>query len=218
MINRSKPTTVPSQENGAPSATELLEAITPEQERQLQAFARLRLRRVAYAPWLQRYFASISAEDLVQQAKTKVLIGEAFPRAGRRLTARNRASVEACLACLRGIMQIARRRGEHLPVGDAGADLGNVDPADPLDPVAHLARRDLSRVVFARLRERAAAEPDLWPALQRWEEGFLSDDRVAAGELDRKPAYRLRVFAREILKELSAELSVAPVSGREILI
>jgi hypothetical protein len=50
MINQSRTPTVPSQEDGGPSATELLEAITPEQEQQLQAFARWRLRRAANTP------------------------------------------------------------------------------------------------------------------------------------------------------------------------
>src|ERR1035441_6912286 len=103
MINKSRTPMVPSQENGGPSATELLEAITPEQEQKLQAFARQRLRRAANTRWLQRYLAPNSAEDLVQEAKAKVLLGEQFPRAGRRLKPRNRVSVEACLACLRGI-------------------------------------------------------------------------------------------------------------------
>ena len=102
MINTSTPPAVPRKENGSPTATDLLEAITPHQEQQLAAFARQRLRRLASTRWLQRYFAAIDPEDLVQEAKLKVLIGEQFPRAGRRLKPRNRASLEAFLACLSG--------------------------------------------------------------------------------------------------------------------
>jgi DNA-directed RNA polymerase specialized sigma24 family protein len=226
MINKSRTPTVPSQETGGPSATELLEAITPEQEQQLQAFARRRLRRAANTPWLQRHLAPNSAEDLVQEAKAKVLLGEQFPRVGRRLKPRNRVSVEACLACLRGIMEsdlsnllkVARRRGEHLSVGDSRTEPGTVDPPDPLDPAGNLVRRDLRCVGFARLRERAAAEPDLLPVILQWEEGFLTDDRIAAEELNRKPAHRVRVMFREVLQELAAELSVAPVTGKEMLL
>jgi hypothetical protein len=214
------------QENGGPNATELLEAITPKQVQQLQAFARQRLRRAANTPWLQRYLTLTSAEDLVQEAKAKLLLGEQFPRTGRRLKPRDRVSVQACLACLRGIIEsdlshllnVARGRGEHLSVGDSRTEPGTVDPPDPLDPAGELVRRDLRRVGFARLRERAAAEHDLLPAIRGWEEGFLTDDRIAAEELDRKSAHRLRVMFREVLQRLAGELNVTPVSGKEMLL
>ena len=212
--------------SGAPSAAQLLEAITPKQEQQLTNFARRRLSRINGGERLRQFFCSLSPEDLVQDAKYKVLLGEEVPGAGRRLKARNRVSVEAFINCLRGIIEsdlssllkaANRRSQEHLPVGDTESEPGMVDPRDPLDQADEIARRDLRRVVFARLRENLAAEPGLLPRMLQWEEGFLEDDRVAADALDRKPAQRLRELVRPICKELSSEVSPAP-TGKEILL
>ena len=101
------------------------------------------------------------------------------------------------------------------------------DPDESLRPLyrEHLLQEGFELVTassglecVARLRERAAAEPDLLPVILQWEEGFLTDDRIAAEELDRKPAHRVRVMFREVLQELAAELSVAPVTGKEMLL
>ena len=119
---------------------------------------------------------------------------------------------------LSNLLKVARHRGEHLSVGDSRSEPGAVDPPDPLDPAGDLVRRDLRCVAFARLQERAAAEPDLLPAILQWEEGFLTDDRIADEELDRKPAHRVRVMLREVLQELAAELSVASVTGKEMVL
>jgi hypothetical protein len=81
-----------------------------------------------------------------------------------------------------------------------------------------LLRRDLHRVLFSQLYARAAEQPRLLVVIKEWDQNFLSDNRIARDGHNRKIIYRVRQLAREILRDLEAELSLVPNEGREMLL
>lgn len=81
-----------------------------------------------------------------------------------------------------------------------------------------LLRRDLHRVLFSQLYARAAEQPRLLAVIKEWDQNFLSDNRIARDGHSRKIIYRVRQLAREILRDLEAELSLVTNEGREMLL
>jgi hypothetical protein len=228
-MNRKSTTATRPQENQSrptPTVQDLLLALTPKQQQQLEDFARKRLRSLAYSPWLRRYLGPISPEDIVSRAVLKVIVGECDHQAGRPLKPRNRKSADAFMACLQGIMQSdlsnlvtrAEARYEHVPVGNEEPGSDRVDPLDPKDTITLLVLRDLQRVMFAKLYLRAAQKPELLPIIRRWEPNFLGAPRVATGQDDRKLVHHVRKLARQVLWELSQELNLPMATGKEMLL
>ena len=165
-------------------------------------------------------------EDLVAEAFLKLQLGEENPLLGRHLKARNRTSTEVFLESVRGIInsdldhvvQEAKARYLHLPVGDVDNEPGAIDPAASEDPYQLLSRRDLQRVLFAKLYKRVRHEPTLLGVVQDWEARFLDDDHIGVKGQDSNMVHRVRQFAREILAELAAELSPSPGDGKEMIL
>jgi hypothetical protein len=211
---------------GAYSAAELLAALTPEDYQRLVGFARYRLRTVVTARWLQRHLADTDAEDLVAEALLKIQLGEQDSRLGRRLKPENRATTASFLVGVKGVinsdlshlLDSARNRCEHLSIGEPETEPGAVNPPDPTDPGRLLLRRDLHRVLFSQLYARAAEQPRLLAVIKEWDQNFLSDNRIARDGHSRKIIYRVRQLAREILRDLEAELSLVTNEGREMLL
>jgi hypothetical protein len=208
---------------GVPTASELLQALSTEDHRRLKGLARALLSRAGATPQAGRYLSQTAPEDLVDKVFSKVLSGEHDRRRGRRLQQRNRASMKAFVACLRGLIsdevKTLARHAEaafpHLPIGDE-AEPGMVDPPDQADLFRLLIHRDLREKVFARLYQQATHEPELLPLIDLWRESFLTDDRVPVLEGDYKLTDRLRSLARKFIAELDREPGLG-LDGRELL-
>lgn len=207
---------------------ELLSALSenPDCYRRLAGFARLRLRSVTTSRQLQQHFAAVTAEDLVQEALLKLLLGEHEPTLGRHLKTHNRTSLEAFVSCVKGVInsdlntlvKAACFRCDHVFTGNPEHEPGAIDPVEPHDAAGLLSRRDLHRTLFAKLYGRIQNRPMLLRVVQDWEERFLDDDRIGDDGMDRKLAFRIRKLAREIIAELAAEVSPAVGDGREMLL
>ena len=61
-------------------------------------------------------------------------------------------------------------------------------------------------------------QPRLLAVIKEWDQNFLSDNRIARDGHSRKIIYRVRQLAREILRDLEAELSLVTNEGREMLL
>lgn len=151
----------------------------------------------------------------------KVLAGDRNSSRGRRLKQRNRANIEAFVACLRGLISDevrtlanhAEAAFPHQPTGDEAE--GMVDPPDQTDPFPLLIHRNLREKVFAKLYQEAI-EPGLLPLTNLWRESFLSDDRVPVLEGDYKLTERLRSLARKFIGELARGQGLG-LDGLELL-
>lgn len=209
-----------------PTALELISALTEAQYQQLHRFAAKRLQRLAGSPGRQRLRGMLSSGDLVNQAIEKVLLGDQHPGKGRALSARNRQSLGAFLACLTGIINSdlstlvnsAEARCEHLPMPPEGeAPLTTLD-TDRSDPLVNLERQDLKEELFLRLHQETQDRPELRPIIDHWETHYLEDHRIARRDFDRRQVWRLRQMARAILAELAREVQPASPSGMEMLL
>lgn len=205
------------------SAQELISGISGENYRQLVGFARLRLRAVTRSRWLQRCLAVTDAEDLVDQAILKLLLGERDPSLGRHLRPRNCVDMDAFMACVKGIINsdlnntisAARNKYEHIFLGNPEED-GAIEPEDPQNASDLLSRRDLHRVFFKRLYARIENQPSLLIAVKDWEQRSLDDDLIGAPGLNRDHVYRVRQLAREVISELDTSISPALDRGKEL--
>ena len=206
-----------------PTALQLVSALTEEQHQQLTDFASKRMRRLAGVPGMDRFLAGMEPDDLVHAALEKLLQGDAHPKQGRRLSAKNRRSPEAFILCVMGIINSDLSNAthsleasfSHLPLGDAETEPGAVEVSEPIDLVQLLERRDGKRELFARLRQRA--EPELQPIIEYWEPNYLTDDCIARGQFDRRLVYRVRLLTCEIFAELAREIQPEGPTGREML-
>jgi len=216
----------PQMMGDAYTVSDLLAALSTEQFNKLIGFARLRLRAVTRSLELRGCLASTDPEDLVAEAFLKLKLGEDNPSLGRHLKARNRTSTEAFLESVRGIInsdldhlvQEAKARYLHLPVGDVDNEPGAVDPAAPEDTYQLLSRRDLQQVLFAKLYQSIRNQPALLGIVRDWEVRFLDDDHIGAEGQNASMVHRVRQFAREILAELAVELSPTPGDGKEMVL
>jgi hypothetical protein len=212
--------------SGLPLADLLAAAAEPNQYQNLVRFARRRLRWLAAAAENERPLSGLDPEDLVAEAVLQVSLGELNPGLGRRLSARQRASIGAFVHSLKDIIKSnlsnclkrAEARQEHLPLGNELDMPGSVDPADPADVNVQLVRRDLQRAIFERLYHAVATQPALLPAIQDWEPNFLSATRIGDRADDRNLSHRLRRMVRGILNDLAHELGPGNLGGREMLL
>ena len=207
------------------TVSDLLAALSPQQNEKLINFARLRLDRVTRLSSSKEYLATLEPEELVSRTIAKVLIGEKDAKAGRRLSARNRASTEEFLRSLQGILnsdlanlvRCAEARHPHVRLDQDTAE-GSWGLMDLESPEVLTARRDLQDVVFVRLYQRAADMPELWPIIRAVEQGFLHDSSLAKDEPNRGLVYRVRLLVREVLRELAREFGGPEATGKEMLL
>ena len=211
-----------------PSAAQLLASLTEPQREQLTVFASKRLRRLATTPARQRLLGLLTPDELVHKAVEKILEWETDGRRGRKLSIQNRQNHTAFLHCMEGIINSSlsawltssRALSEcfSLDADRTESDLV-IEPVDPVDLFAVIARRDLQVVLFARLREWAAASGDRFlPIIDYWEDGFLADDRIASAAFDPNDVYQVRCAARRILKRLARETEPNAMDGRAMLL
>ena len=206
------------------TAFELLQALSTEEHRKLESFARALLKRAGKTPPAKRYLAMTSPGDLVNEVFSKVLLGDCNPKLGRRLKRHNREGTPAFLACLRGLIadEVKNKstRAEaaipHLPIGDEVEEPGMIDPPDQTDADRLLMRRDLREVLLTKLREQGIEAPELLPNVELWEESFLVDDRVPVTDTGHKWTHQVRESARQMLEELAREQNLGE-DGREML-
>jgi hypothetical protein len=211
--------------NSLPSALELLRALTEEQHQRLRAFARKRLDRAALRPNLQRLLAGATPEDLVDAALEKLLLGDTYPKKGRKLPSKNRQSTDAFLRCVMGIINSdlsnlatsAEASFLHLSFSEEEDGVGGVQVAEPLSIASLLQRRDFERQLFARLEPIMQNEPSLAPVIHHWSEHFQFADRIAGPEFDPNLVYRVRQHAQRISRELAQEIQPGQVTGLEML-
>ena len=199
--------------------------LTEAQRQRLLSFAQRRLRRLLTTPWAQRLLAITSPEDILEETYRKVLSRERDPRDGRALPASSLRSIPTFIHGLESIINsevsnwvnLAEITFLHEELDMQNDDGGCVVLADP-DWPRTLMRRDLHRVLFARLRRKAAAEPGLLPILDYWEPRFLDADRIAGPEFDKNLVQRVRQLARKVLWELATEAEPHAVDGRDMLL
>lgn len=197
------------------SVEELLSAVSKEQYDRLVGFARFRLRAATNSRWLQQCLAATDPSDLVHEAIFKLLLGEDNPSLGRHLKSRNRVSMDAFLACVKGVISSdlynlvheARNRHEHVFIGDPEQEPGAVELAEPRDTYRMISRKDEHRVFFKKLYQRIENQPALLEVVRQWEERSLDDDRIGDGCLNRDLVCRVRQVAREVIADLGAKLS-----------
>jgi hypothetical protein len=183
------------------------------------------LGRVAKVPSCQRRLATTSADDLVGDAVEAVLLGEAQPGQGRRLTARNRRSTTAFILYLQSVInsqlsnltRSLEANCEHVPVGNHWENPEAVEPVDLVDLLDLIERRDLKAVLFARLRQWAFGHVELTRIIDAWEQHFDGSDRIGNGTFDPNLVRRVRLKSREICLELTHEFNPQATTGREIL-
>jgi hypothetical protein len=208
----------------APTAFQLIQALSDEQHRQLEGFAGALLKRAGETEQARRYLAQTTPLELLDEVFYKVLRGDRNRKLGRQLKRRDRASIDAFMARLRGFIadEVKTRAGRaeaaipHLPIGDEAEEPGMIDPPDPTDPIRLLEHRDLKRAILAELCRAAKREKKLVPVIQRWEESFLADDRVPLTEAGHKPTHRTRTLTRRFLRRLAREQELGQ-DGREML-
>lgn len=201
----------------------LVAALSTEHRQQLLGFTRYRLRAVTNSRHLQRCLAAMGAEDLVAEALLKLQLGEQDPSLGRRLKPQNLTAPEKFLACVKGVINsdlnhlvaTALNQPHTVGVGDPEADPQTVDPASAEDLPSMLTRRDLHRVLFAKLHRRIEQRPALLEVVRDWEQNFDAD-RIGDSDHDPNLVHRVRVLAREILDEFAQEAGLA--HGREMLL
>ena len=188
------------------SVTQLIHGLTEIQHRELRHFAERRLTRLRNkgGPAVQ-VLSLTTAEDLVHQAITSILLGELDSERGRRLSAKARQDAVSLLWPLMSIMNsdlqnLVSRMEVSLR---QEADQSGQDPwRDIMDPVDHellVQRRDLQNVLFERLRQVLPQEPALGQVIDHWEKHFLESDRIAGPDFDENLVRRVRRHARRIL-------------------
>lgn len=206
------------------SVEELLSAFSEQHYRRLIGFARLRVRAVANSRWLQQCLSATDAEDLVHQSIPKLLLGEHDPSLGRHLKPRNRVSLDAFIACVKGVISSdlynlvnkARHRHEHTFIGNPDQEPGAVEPTESQDTHELLSRRDLHRVLFQQLYQRIENQPALLTVVQDWEGRFFDDDRIGGVGSNRDLVYRVRQLVRDIIADLDVAVSPAISGGKEL--
>ena len=159
MIENLTPLNGPQASGDGHTVFALLTALTTDQYKKLVGFARYRLRKLTTSARLEQWLGPLEPEQLVAQAVLRLELGEAHPSLGRHLKPKNRVNTQAFLACVKGVIESdlnhlvrqAHRRPEHLPLGDADAEPGCVEPAELDDTERLLWRRDLCRVLFRKL-------------------------------------------------------------------
>ena len=209
-----------------PSASKLLDNLTEVQHRHLRAFAARRLGRLVFAAAWPRILARTSPDDLVHRAVEKVLDGERNPRQGRTLSARDRASTDAFVACLTGIINSelshlicsAEARYGHVSAqtGEETSD-DVVEVADPRNLRTTVELRDLKVALFRNLRAATVDRPKLWPIIDAWETVFLEDLRIPTTGFDRRLVSELRELARGIYTRLTRAARPKAPKGVEML-
>jgi hypothetical protein len=203
-----------------------LSALSNEQYNNLVGFARYRIRTLTDSRWLQRCLALIDGEGLVAHCLLKLQLGEADPSLGRRLKRRNRASLQAFMACVKGIIESdihrmvaeARNRCAQLPPVGAATDPCDVNPPATKNSNLLFSRRDLHRVILRKLRRRLSRKPvALLPVIRDFGYPFPGDQWNASE--DHAPSHLLRVqqLTSGSLAELAAEFSPA-LDGEEMLL
>ena len=207
------------------TVSDLLAALSPQQNEKLINFARLRLDRVTRLSSSKEYLATLEPEELVSRTIAKVLIGEKDAKVGRRLSAKNRANTESFLRALQGVLnsdlanlvRCAEACYPHVRL-DEGIEEGSCGLLDLDSPAVLTARRDLQQVVFAKLYQRTADAPELWPIIRAVEQGFLHDACLAKDEPNRGLVYRVRLLVREVLRELAQEFGGPEATGKEMFL
>ncbi|MCX6929106.1 MAG: hypothetical protein NT154_38705, partial [Verrucomicrobia bacterium] len=173
-----------------------------------------------------RLFAIMSPEDIVAEARRKVLSGERNVPVRHLLPPNPGGSIQAFLLGLKGVINseiynlanLAEGAIPHHSLDQENPERGPVELPDPWDSSRALARRDLQRALFARLRRIAQREPELLPVIDYWEPRFLETDRIAGSEFDQNLVYRVRQHARRVLWELAKEAEPHALDGREMLL
>ena len=172
-----------------------------------------------------RIVAALTPEDLVGEAIASLLLGEADPIRGRRLSARARQDATVFLwsvmaiinSLLNNLVTSKEAAALHQPTGPDTDD----EAAGLIDPVDHdrlLQNRDLKRVLFQRLRRILPKEPSLEPVIDHWEKTFHDGDRIADGGHGSNLVRRVRKHARGILDELARELPKPAPTGMDMLL
>ena len=105
-----------------------------------------------------------------------------------------------------------------MPFGNHWENPEAVEPADLVDLLHLIERRDLKAVVFVRLRQWAAGHVELTRILDAWEQHFDGSDRIGSGTLDPNLVHRVRLKSREICLELTHEFDPQATTGREMLL
>jgi hypothetical protein len=208
------------------TAAELLASLTEQQHNYLIAFAAKRLQRLrGNAPW-QRILACVAPEDCVNRSIEKVLLGDTHPKKGRTLAAHNRASLDAFLACLTGIINSdlshlissTEAQCEHVPVQTEAETSHGVELAEEWNPSVALELQDLKEALFSRLRQVVSKRQALCPIIDSWEASFLADHRIPNQGFDRRLVWEVRRLARDILTDLARELTPGAPTGMEMLL
>jgi hypothetical protein len=210
-----------------PSVDTLVAALTTEQLQRIHSFADHKLQHALRRPGMDRLLGGKIPQDLVNTVIAKFLMFESKPGHGRLVPATARRSPEAFVRWLMGAisseitnlaasLEAARK---HLPIaGNEEDEWAAIELVEQLDLMRLLERRDLQRVMFARLNQIALNEPALAPVVRYWEQHFEFSDRIGAPEFNHNSIERVRQHARSILKSLARELPAESPTGMEMLI
>jgi hypothetical protein len=202
----------------------LLAALSEDHYNNLIRFTKYRLKSIRDVGLARQCFKEIEADDLVNESLLKLLLGEQHPSLGRRLKAKNRVDLKAFLDCVNGVISsdlwhlrmAARHRHEHEHIGDPEHDPDAINPADSRDIYDQLSREDIHRIFFKKLYQRVKNNPALLETVKDWEARFDDGDSIARSGLNPDQAHRVRLLAREIVKELGDEFPPFLKNGMEI--
>ena len=209
-----------------PSVETLVAALTPEQLQQIHSFTDRKLQRALRRPGMDRLLAGKIPQDFVNAVIAKFLTWESGLGRGRQLPESARRNSEVFVRWFMGAIsseitnlaastEAARK---HLTVAGNDEDESvSIDLIEPLDFMRLLERRDLQRVLFARLNKIVLTEPALGPVIRHWEEHFEFSDRIGGPEFDHNLVDRVRQHARSILRTLARELPAQSPTGIEML-
>jgi len=205
----------------------MVAALSPKQLQQIHSFADRKLQHAMGRPGMDRLLAGKIPEDLVNAVIAKFLVFELEPGHGRLVPASARRNTEAFMCWLMGAISSeitnlaasSEAARKHLPVAGSEEDKGAAfELVEQLDFMKLLERRDLQRVMFARLNQITLNEPALAPVVRHWEEHFEFSNRIGGPEFNHNLVERVRQHARSILKSLARELPAESPTGMEMLI
>ncbi len=108
---------------------------------------------------------------------------------------------------LSNLVNSAEALGQHFCFPGDRPEWPAIDLPDPVDAQLLVRHRDLQEVLFERLREQTQGNPQINQVIDSWEQGFLTDDRISDGGVNRKAVHQVRRLARKVLGDLAKEVT-----------